>query len=87
MKNQGKKSLWSVKTGALLILLSPLLAVAPFLVGAVGATIFCGPDANEGNCAWAALPWLMFFTIPFGILMFITGLIVLIVCLAKKNGD
>lgn len=72
MENQGKKPFWSVKTGALAMLVSPLVAIAPYVAGAFLSVVFCGPDANEGNCASAALPWLMFFTIPFGILMFIT---------------
>jgi hypothetical protein len=84
MDSQSKKSFWSAKTGALAMLLSPLLAVSPFLAGALLSLAFCGPDANEGNCSWAALPWLMFLTIPVGGLMFIIGLVILIVSLAKK---
>jgi len=86
MENQGKKSFWSVKTGALAMLLAPLLAVAPFLIGAAGAAVFCGPGANEANCGFGVLPWFMFFTIPAGALMFIVGLVTLIVSLAKKKG-
>jgi len=47
---------------------------------------FCGPDANEGNCAWAALPWFMFFTIPAAALIFIAGVVVLIVSLVRRKG-
>lgn len=86
MESQSKRSFWSVKTGALAMILSPLLAVAPFLAGALLSLVFCGADANEGNCAWAALPWFMFITIPVGALMFLAGLVIFIVSLAKKLG-
>lgn len=86
MENQGKKPFWSVKTGLLAMLLAPLFAVAPFLVGAGSAYIFCGPDANEANCGFAVLPWMMILTIPAGALMFIVGLVILIVSLVKKPG-
>ena len=85
MENQGKKSIWSVKAGVLAMLLSPLLAVGPFLVGAAGAAVFCGPGANEANCGFAVLPWMMLLTLPAGALLFIVGLIIFIVALAKKT--
>jgi len=84
MENQGKKSILSVKTGALVMLLAPLLAVGPLLVGAAGAAVFCGPGANEANCGFGVLPWFMFYTIPAGALMFIVGLVVFTVALVKK---
>ncbi|NBO35052.1 MAG: hypothetical protein EBU89_03840 [Actinobacteria bacterium] len=85
MDSQSKKSFWSAKTGALAMLLSPLLAVSPFLAGALLSLAFCGPDANEGNCGWAALPWFMFITIPAAALMFVTGFVVLVISLFKKS--
>ena len=85
MENQGKKSFWSVKAGLLAMLLAPLLAVAPFLVGAAGAAVFCGPGANEANCGFGVLPWLMILTLPAGALMFIVGLVILIVSLVKRS--
>ena len=85
MENQGKKSIWSVKAGVLAMLLSPLLAVGPFLVGAAGAAVFCGSGANEANCGFAVLPWMMLLTLPAGALLFIVGLIIFIVALAKKT--
>jgi len=74
----------SVKTGLIAMLLSPVLAVLPFIAGALLSRVFCGPDANEGNCGWAALPWFMFITIPAAALMFVTGFVVLIISLVKK---
>ena len=85
MENQGKKSFWSVKTGVIAMLLAPLFALSPFIVAWPLARVFCGPDANEGNCGFAALPWLMILTLPAGALLFIVGLVVLIVSLAKKK--
>ena len=84
MDNQGKKSILSVKTGVLAMLLAPLLAVGPLLVGAAGAAVFCGSGANEANCGFAVVPWLMYLTLPAGALMFIVGLVILLVSLAKK---
>ena len=54
--------IWRVRTGLLAIALAPLLAISPFIAGAFLSVIFCAPDANEGNCKWAALPWFMFFS-------------------------
>lgn len=85
MENQGKKSFWSVKTGVIAMLLPPLFALSPFIVAWPLALVFCGPDANEGNCGFAALPWMMILTIPAGALMFIVGLVIFIVALVKKT--
>ena len=81
MENQGKKSILSVKTGVLVMLLAPLLAVGPLLVGAAGAAVFCGSGANEANCGFAVVPWLMYLSIPAGALLFVVGLVVFIVAL------
>jgi hypothetical protein len=84
MENNEKRKTFRFKTGLSLMLIAPLFAVAPFLVGAAGAAVFCGPGANEANCGFGVLPWFMFFTIPAGALMFIVGLVILLVSLAKK---
>ena len=73
-----------IVTGLLIIALSPIFAVSPFLIALPLATLLCGPDANEANCGWAALPWYMFFTIPAAILMFVVGVVILVVALVKK---
>ena len=73
-----------VVTGLVMTVLSPIFAVSPFLIALPLATLFCGPDANEANCGWAALPWYMFFTIPAAILMFVVGVVILVVALVKK---
>jgi hypothetical protein len=85
MNKRRESSFLSVKTGLIAMLLSPVLAVLPFLAGALLSRVFCGPDANEGNCGWAALPWFMFFTIPAAVVMFVTGFVLLIVSLFKKS--
>lgn len=74
-----------MKTGLLAMALAPLFAVSPYIFGALLSVVFCGPDANEGNCGWAALPWFMFFTIPAAAVMFIAGLVILIVSIVKKR--
>ncbi len=84
MSGSANGRFWTAKTGLLTMLLAPLLAVSPFLAGALLSLAFCGPDANEGNCGWAALPWFMFLTIPLGALMFIAGVVIVIVSLVKK---
>ena len=83
MKKQS--SIWRAKTGFLVLALAPLFAASPYIFGAFLSLVFCGPDANEGNCAWAALPWFMFFTVPAAAVMFIGGLIILIVSIVKKH--
>ena len=84
MSRSANGRFWTAKTGLLTILLAPLLAVSPFLAGALLSLAFCGPDANEGSCGWAALPWFMFLTIPLGALMLIAGVVIVIVSLVKK---
>lgn len=84
MENNEKRKPFRLKTGLSMMLIAPLFAVSPFIAGAFLSLVFCGPDANEGNCGPAALPWFMFFTIPAGALMFIVGLVISLVSLAKK---
>lgn len=76
---------WSLKTGLLAMALAPLFAISPYIFGALLSVAFCGPDANEGNCAWAALPWFMFFTIPAAAVLFITGVVILIGSFVKRK--
>ncbi len=75
------------KTGIILTLLAPIFAISPFLIALVmvhtcpgGAT-----NANEGNCGWAALPWLTFATIPMGAVIFVVGIVMLIIGSAKEQ--
>jgi hypothetical protein len=65
----------SKNPGVIVLLLSPLVAFSPFIVGFPLASLLCPQPANEGNCSWAALPWLAFLTIPAGGIMFIVGII------------
>jgi hypothetical protein len=53
---------------------TPILAVSPFLIGWLGSLVTPG-CTNEANCSWAALPWLMFLTIPGGVVFFILGFV------------
>ena len=70
-------------TGLTITALSPIFAVLPFLIALPFATLFCGPDANEANCGWAALPWFMFFTIPAAIVMFFVGVVITVIGIVK----
>lgn len=62
---------------------SPVLAVAPFLIGMAGSAITPG-CTNEANCGWAVLPWFMFLTIPAAFVFFVLGLARFLATLAKK---
>ena len=85
MTNSKPSLVLNPKTGLLAMALSPVFAVMPLIAGAALSYVFCGSNANEGNCSWAALPWMMFLTIPLAGLMFIAGLVILIVSLVKKS--
>ena len=85
MNKSNPRQFWSLKTGLLAMALAPLFAISPYIFGALLSLAFCGPDANEGNCAWAALPWFMFFTIPAAAVVFITGVVILIGSLVKRK--
>jgi len=85
MESDHNPKVLPTKMGIGMMMLSPALAVLPFLLGTLLSRVFCGPDANEGNCGWAALPWFMFFTIPAAVVMFVTGFVLLIVSLFKKS--
>ncbi len=56
-----------------LIALSPILAFSPLIVGMIGAAFI--PGCNESNCAFGALPWYMFMTIPAALVIFVIALI------------
>jgi hypothetical protein len=80
-----KRSRNQIVTGLLIIALSPIFAVSPFLIALPLATLLCGPDANEANCGWAALPWFMYFTIPAALVMLLTGVIITVIGIFKIN--
>ena len=70
-----------------MLLASPIVALSPALMALV-MTPFCPggfSGANEGNCAAAALPWLLIATIPLGILLAIAGFIAIIVRAASNS--
>ena len=82
----------STSTGLLMMLLSPVLALSPFLIGLPMTKLFCEQPANEGNCSWVALGWLGLLSIPAGAIMFFVGLIIAMVsgaksALAPKDSD
>lgn len=66
--------------------ISVLIATAPVLLAIVLVPLQCGgySNANEGNCGPAALPWLLFLSVPIGIVTAIVGLITLITGLSQQ---
>ena len=75
-------------TGLIVLGLSPLVAFSPFILGGIGAQLFCNgglSGADESNCGFAALPWAMLMTIPAGFLLAISGIIILIVAAGRKQ--
>ena len=50
-----------------------LLIIGPFMISLIFSPIFCGANANEGNCTLAALPWMTFVTAPLGFLLIVVG--------------
>lgn len=73
------------KVGCGIFIAAPLVAVAPWVLGAILSVFFCEPPSNEGNCGPASLPWLMFFTIPAAFVMLIIGSILLIAGLIRNK--
>ncbi|MEY2672726.1 MAG: hypothetical protein RLZZ508_603 [Actinomycetota bacterium] len=61
-----------------------LIGIAPMIIGLIGS-IPCGPSANEGNCPAAAAPWLLFLSIPFGLIVGVVGIVIYIVAKTKKK--
>jgi len=76
--NPGKRA------GCLVGWLGLLFGISPILIG-LTSVVWCGPGANEGNCAAAAAPWAMFFTIPVGFITGIVGIVVYFAANKKKK--
>jgi len=87
MSEKSSNKLVSPKTGVVMMLAAPVLVVLPFFAAITLGRLFCGPDANESNCGWSALPWLTFITLPAGFVLFVAGFVVLIISLVKKTGS
>jgi hypothetical protein len=69
------------------LIAGPIIALAPAVLALV-LVQFCpggASSANESNCSAAALPWLLILSIPFGILLFIAGTILLIIAAARSS--
>ena len=68
------------RTGKIMLGISPLVAFGPFIIGAVGGQLFCEGGlsaANEANCSFAALPWLSIVTLPAGLVIAVTGIVMI----------
>lgn len=77
----------TLRTGWILLISAVVVAVSPILLALVLIPLTCGgfSGANEGNCAAGALPWFLFLSIPFGILLALIGAIVLAVGTRQKS--
>ena len=63
----------------LLILI--FIALSPIIIGMIGATFIewsTGNPCHEGNCVWGALGWFAFITIPFGGLLFLIFIVIIV---------
>lgn len=72
----GSASNQSINGGWIVMWIGAAIVFAPMIISAIGTSLFCGANANEGNCGFAALPWLMFLSVPFGGILFIVGWII-----------
>jgi hypothetical protein len=61
------------------------IAIAPIVLGLLGS-ITCPQPANEGNCAAAAAPWFLFFTLPFGFILGIISIVLYFIEARKRVG-
>jgi len=75
------------RVGIGLLIGSPILAISPVLLALILVPLTCGgfEQADESNCGAAAMPWLLFASVPVGILLFIVGTVVTIVGFSKQN--
>jgi hypothetical protein len=74
----------STNPGCIVGFVALAIAISPILIGIFGS-IGCPQPANEGNCAAAAAPWLMFLSIPVGFIMGVVGIIIYFVENKKKK--
>ena len=64
------------------LLLIVFIGFSPLIIGLIGeglTELFTGKSCNESNCFWGALPWLMFYTVPIGLISFFIFLIIIVV--------
>ena len=75
------------RTGLILLIASPLIAIAPIVIALIMVNTCPGgaANANEGNCSWAALPWMMFMTVPAGAVLFIIGVVMMTIGSTRKS--
>jgi len=70
------------------ILVIVFMGVCPFVIGMIGGSIYeftTGNTCHEGNCPWAALPWLCLISIPSAALLFVVFAIIIILDVIKLN--
>lgn len=64
------------------LLIIIVIGFSPILIGALGSyltELITNKPCHEGNCIWMVLPWMMLFTLPFGGVLLIIYLIIIII--------
>ena len=67
-------------TGKTMLCISPLVAFGPLIVGLAGAQLFCEgglAQANEANCGFTMFPLMMIMTVPVGLVLAISGIVMI----------
>jgi len=68
------------RTGKTMLCISPLVAFGPLIVGLAGAQLFCDgglAQANEANCGFTMFPLMMIMTVPVGLVLAISGIVMI----------
>ncbi len=79
-----RSHIYSRIPGGILIIL--FISISPLVIGLIGGSIsewLTGNPCHEGNCIWGVLGWLTFWTAPFGALVFIIFVVIVIADLFK----
>jgi len=83
---QVKKPNILMRIGIATLIATPLIAFSPIIYALIGVRSCPGgaAAANEGNCAAAAAPWLLFMTVPLGFVLGVAGLAMVIIASRKR---
>jgi len=73
------------KIGCLVSVAGVLLALSPLLFLAAALPFVDLDGMNEGNSSLAALPWLLYFSVPLGVIIVVVGLVIWLVAMMAKK--
>ncbi|MGA0117210.1 MAG: hypothetical protein ACO3JF_02345 [Ilumatobacteraceae bacterium] len=73
------------KIGCLVSIAGVLLAFSPLLILAAALPFADLDGMNEANSSLAVLPWLLYFSLPFGLIIVLVGLIIWLVAMRAKK--